>query len=309
VDDPYQTLGVAKSASQEDIRRAYRRLAKQHHPDLNPGNAKAEEVFKKVAAANDLLSDPEKRGRFDRGEIDAAGQEQAPRSSYRDYAEADAGRRYSRAGEAPPSWSDDDFADIFGSAFGGRGRGSGSDRPSRGQDEHYALTADFLDAVNGATRRLTLPDGRTLDAKIPPGTADGQVLRLRGQGGPGWNEGPPGDAMIEIHVPPHPFFRRDGQDIRMELPVTLSEAVLGGPIEAPTPAGPVRVRIPPGSDSGTELRLRGRGVPRHDHSSAGDLYATLRVVIGQPDDALKAFLRSWEPEHAVNPRPSMEPRP
>ena len=307
MDDPYKTLGVSKAASQDDIRRAYRKLAKKHHPDLNPGNAKAEEVFKGVTAANDLLSDPERRSRFDRGEIDASGQEHAPRSSYRDYAEGDAGQRYSHGGGAQ-GWDTDDFADIFGSAFGG-GRGRASDRPRRGQDEHYTLNAQFLDAINGATQRLTLPDGRTLNAKIPPATADGQVLRLRGQGGPGWNGGAAGDVLIEIHVEPHRFFTRDGQDIRMELPVTVSEAVLGGPIEAPTPSGAVKVRIPPGSDSGSELRLRGRGVPAHDGTAAGDLYATLRVVIGLPDDALKTFLEGWTPEHEVNPRQSMEPRP
>ena len=153
-----------------------------------------------------------------------------------------------------------------------------------------------------------MPDGRTLNAKIPPGTEDGQVLRLRGQGSPGWNGGASGDALIEIHVAPHRFFKRVGRDIRMELPITLSEAVIGGPIEAPTPAGVVRVRIPPGSDSGSELRLRGRGVPKQNGTAAGDLYATLRVVIGPQDDALKTFLEGWKPEHPVNPRQSMEPR-
>jgi len=308
MDDPYKTLGVTKSASQDDIRRAYRKLAKKHHPDLNPGNAKAEDVFKGVTAANDILSDPARRARFDRGEIDASGQEQAPRSSYRDYAESGAGQRYSRGETDSAGWGPEDFADMFGSAFGG-GRGRASDRPQRGQDEHYSLTAEFLDAINGATQRLTLPDGRMLNAKIPPGTADGQVLRLRGQGSPGWNGGTPGDALIEIHVAPHPFFMRDGQDIRMKLPVSLSEAVLGGPIEAPTPAGAVRVRIPPGSDSGSELRLRGRGAPKHNGTAAGDLYVTLRIVIGTPDEALKMFLEDWKPEHPANPRQSMELRP
>jgi len=307
VNDPYKTLGVKKDASQDDIRRAYRKLAKQHHPDLNPGNAKAEEVFKGVTAANDLLSDPEKRGQFDRGEIDASGQDQAPRSSYRDYAEGDAGRRYSSGGGFG-GFDTDAFADIFGSAFGG-GQGRGGDTPRRGSDEHYSLTADFLNAINGATQRLTLPDGRTRNAKIPPATADGQVLRLRGQGSPGRNGGPAGDALIEIHVAPHPFFKRDGQDIRMELPVTVSEAVLGGSIEAPTPAGPVKMRIPPGSDNGSELRLRGRGVPEHGGQAAGDLYATLRVVIGAPDEALRAFLETWKPEHPTDPRRSLELHP
>jgi DnaJ-class molecular chaperone len=307
VEDPYKTLGLQQNASEDEIRRAYRKLAKQHHPDLNPGNAKAEETFKGLTAASELLSNPEKRGQFDRGEIDAAGQEQAPRSSYGDYAEREAGRRYSAGGDFG-GFNSADFADIFGSAFGG-GHGRSGDAPRRGSDERYTLTTDFVAAFNGATQRLTLPNGQTLNAKIPAGTVDGQVLRLRGQGSPGRNGGAAGDALIEINIAPHPFFRRDGQDIRMELPVTLSEAVLGDSIQAPTPAGPVRVRIPPGSDSGSELRLRGRGMPEHAGQAAGDLYATLRVVIGPPDEALKAFLETWKPEHATNPRQSMELRP
>jgi DnaJ-class molecular chaperone len=307
LEDPYKILGVAKAASQDDIRRAYRKLAKKHHPDLNPGNTKAEALFKTVSAANDLLSDPEKRARFDRGEIDADGQEQAPRSSYRDHAQGEPGRRYSAGGSQSGGWNTEDFADIFGSAFGGA-RSRGDNARGRGDDEHYVLTTDFLSAINGATQRLNLPDGRTLDAKIPPGTTDGQILRLRGQGGDGWNGGASGDALIEIHVAPHRYFERDGQNIRMTLPVTLTEAVLGGPVEAPTPGGPVRVRIPPGSDSGSELRLRGRGVPLHNGKPAGDLYATLRVVIGTPDEALKAFLIGWKPEQPIDPRIAMEQR-
>lgn len=305
LDDPYKTLGVARDASPDDISRAYRKLAKQHHPDLNPGNAKAEERFKVVAAANELLSDAEKRGRFDRGEIDASGHEQAPQPSYRDYADGEPGRRYGRAGPQPEGWSNEDFGDIFGSMFSGRGRPAG-DASMRGKDERYTLTTDFVDAVVGATRRLTLPDGRTLDVKIPPGSTDGQVLRLRGQGSGGWNGGIAGDALIEIHVTPHRVFKRDGQDIRLELPVTLTEAVLGGPVEVPTPVGPVRMRVPAQSDSGTELRLRGRGVPANGGLAAGDLYARLRVVLGTPDAALEEFLRGWTPEHPTDPRAAME---
>lgn len=308
MDDPYKTLGVARDASQDDIRKAYRKLAKKYHPDLNPGDAKAEEAFKAISAANDLLSDPEKRGRFDRGEIDATGQEQPQQPSYRDYAEGSAGRRYSRAAGAQESWSADDFGDIFGSMFNEHRRAA-EQAARRGHDEHYTLETEFLDAVNGATRRLTLPDGRTLDVKIPPGTSDGQMLRLRGQGGQGWNGGPAGDALIEIQMAPHRFFRRDGDDIRLEVPVTLQEAVLGGPIQIPTPGGPVQMRVPAGSDNGTELRLRGRGVPAHAGRAAGNLYATLRVVLGKPDAALEAFLRSWKPEHPADPRKSMEGRP
>lgn len=297
LDDPYQTLGVARDASAKDIRSAYRKLAKQHHPDLNPGNKTSEERFKAISVANELLSDPDKRGKFDRGEIDATGQERAPRPSYRDYADADTGRRYGGAGHT------EDFSDIFGAMFNDDRHPRG---PRRGRDEHYTLTSEFLDAVTGATRRLVLPDGQSLDVKIPAGTRDGQVLRLRGKGQPG---SPAGDALIEIHVPPHGFFHRNGQDIDLELPVTLHEATLGGMVEVPTPAGPVRMRVPPGSDSGTKLRLRGRGVPAHGSLPAGDLHATLRVVLGKPDAALEEFLRGWTPEIALNPRQAMEARP
>ncbi len=306
-EDPYQTLGVARDASQAQIRSAYRKLAKQHHPDLNPGSKAAEARFKLVSAANELLSDPEKRGRFDRGEIDASGQEAPPRHSYREHAEAAGGRRYGAHGAQPESWSQADIDDMFGSMFTDEARGD--TRPRRGHDERYVLTAAFLDAVNGAVRRLTLPDGRTLDVKIPVGTTDGQVLRLRGQGGPGRHGGPAGDALIEIRVAAHPLFVRDGQNISLELPVRLSEAVLGGPVEIPTPGGVVRMRVPPHSDTGTELRLRGRGVPAHGTLPAGDLRAKLRVVIGRPDAALEAFLRDWKPEHDSDPRAAMEEGP
>ncbi|MDD2877468.1 MAG: J domain-containing protein [Acidiphilium sp.] len=302
-------LGVKRDASADDIRRAYRKLAKTHHPDLNPGNAAAEAKFKQVGAAYQLLSDPEKRARFDRGEIDAEGHEAAPHPGYRDYAQTSAGQRY-RASGAPPGgasggWDPEDIEAMFGSMFNktGRGRAQG---PERGPDEHYSLATSFLNAINGATTRLTLPDGRVLDVKIPHATEDGTVLRLRGKGGAGRNGGPPGDALIAVRVTPHAYFTRDGQDIRLDLPVTLSEAVLGGPVEVPTPGGAVRMRVPPHADNGTVLRLRGRGVPAHGKTAAGDLYATLRITIGKPDAALEAFLRTWQPEHPNNPRQAME---
>jgi len=306
LEDPYQTLGVSRDASQDDIRRAYHKAAKKHHPDLNPGNAKAEERFKAASAANALLSDPDKRGQFDRGEIDAAGTEQARQPSYRDYADGEAGRHYGQSGPQPRGWSAEDLGSIFGSMFNGGGRPGGK-TDMRGSDERYSFTTDFLDAVNGATRRLTLPDGRTLDVKIPTGTLDGQVLRLRGQGSAAGKGGVDGDALVEIHVRPHRYFKRDGQNIRLELPVSLSEAVLGGSVEVPTPGGSVRMQIPAGSDSGIRLRLRGRGVPMQGGHAAGDLYATLRVVLGKPDAALEAFLRDWKPEHPNDPRREMEP--
>lgn len=305
MDDAYKALGVARDASQEDIRSAYRKLAKQHHPDLNPGNAKAEERFKAISAANGLLSDPAKRGRYDRGEIDAAGQEQAPGPSYREHADGEWGRKYDRSGARSSEWSDDDLSDMFGSIFN-RDRSSEPKSAMRGQNERYALTTRFLDAVCGATQRLTLPDGRTLEVKIPTGTMSGQTLRLRNQGGHGWNGGDRGDALIEITVAAHPYFTREGQDIRLELPVTLAEAVLGGPVTVPTPGGPVLMSIPAGSDTGARLRLRGRGVAKHGETPAGDLYASLRVQIGESDAALEQFLRDWKPVNASDPRRAME---
>ena len=300
--DPYATLGVARDANQATISRAYRKLAKRHHPDLNPGNAEAEGKFKIIASANELLSDPDKRGRFDRGEIDAAGQEKARPPPYGDYAAGETGRRYGRGGPQPEGWEGADFADVFGSMFRGARAPTG---PQRGQDQNYTLSASFLDAINGATTRLALPEGRTLDVKIPAGTSSGHILRLRGQGAEGSRGGPQGDALIEIDVRPHRFFVRDNDNIRLVLPVSLREAALGGSVEIPTPGGLVRMRVPAGSDSGTELRLRGRGVPVHNGRVAGDLYATLRVQLGKPDPALDAFLKDWTPDHPADPRQAM----
>jgi DnaJ-class molecular chaperone len=175
----------------------------------------------------------------------------------------------------------------------------------RGQDERYTLAAGFLEAVNGANRRITLPNGHVLDVKIPVGTTDGQILRLRGQGG-AEQGGEAGDALMEISIEPHAYFSRTGDDITLTLPVTIAEAVLGSEIEVPTPGGRVKMRIPPGADTGTKLRLRGKGVPQNGGLAAGDLYAILRVETGTPDAALENFLRAWKPEHAFNPRHGME---
>lgn len=305
-EDPYQTLGVARDATEDQIRRAYRKLAKQHHPDLNPGNKEAEERFKAVSAANELLSDPEKRARFDRGEIDASGQERPERRYYRQHAETGAGGKYGPAGEG---FGEEEFGDIFADLFSGRGRAGGraggAGMRMRGADERYTLQVDFLDSVTGATRRLTLPDGRTLDVRIPPGIEDGQTLRLRGQGAGGWNGGPAGDALIEVRITPHPMFRREGNDIHLDLPVSLQEAVLGAKVPVPTPSGVVNLTVPKHSDAGTRLRLRGRGIAEHGNRPAGDLFVTLKVVIGQPDTALEDFLRTWKPQADFDPRKGM----
>lgn len=312
-DDPYKVLGVPRDATPEAIKAAYRKLARQHHPDLNPGKPEAEAKFKAASAANDLLSDPEKRGRYDRGEIDAEGQEKAPPGfhpggaggGYRRYAEEPHGARYGAAPEGPGGGMDPGmFEDLFADIFEARRRAETA--PRKGRDESYRLEVAFLDAVRGATRQLTLPDGKALSVKIPPGVVSGQVLRLRGQGEPGRNGGPAGDALIELEVAEHELLRRDGNDLRMDLPVTLKEAVLGGPVVVPTPFGSLRVNLPAGSDSGRTIRLRGKGVAGHGKRAAGDLFLTLRVQIGKPDAALEEFLRNWTPENPEDPRAGLE---
>jgi DnaJ-class molecular chaperone len=307
VPSPYEVLGVKPDASADDIRKAYRKLAKQYHPDLNPGNAEAERRFKEITAANDILSDPDKRARFDRGEIDATGAERPERHSYRGFAEGAEGERYHPQDAMHPEDLEDLFANFFGGARGRAGAGRGGARfRARGADRHYTLTIDFLEAVNGAKKRITLPEGASLDVTIPPGLGDGQILRLRGKGAPGLGDGPPGDALVEVHVAPHPFFRRSGRDIHLDLPVTLAEAVLGARIAVPTVSGPVTMSVPPHSDTGKVLRLRGRGVPAHGGAPAGDQYVTLKVMIGPEQDAeLEAFLKNWAPKHPYDPRAAM----
>jgi DnaJ-class molecular chaperone len=300
--DPYETLGVARTAKPEEIRKAYRKLAKRLHPDLNPGDRSAEARFKDVSSAYDLLSDPEKRRRFDAGEIDAEGQERPRGPFFRDHATADAGPfRTHRGRRAARSGLEDLFDDLFGES------GAGGERMTfPGGDLSLRLTVPFLDAVNGATARVALPGGDVIDLRIPPGATDGQVLRLRGKGLPGINGGPPGDALVELAVTPHPLFRREGDTIRYELPVSLTEAVLGAKVEAPTPAGKVMLTIPPGSNTGSVLRLRGRGVAR-PNGTRGDCIVTLKVVLPpKPDAALEQFLRGWEAGRRHDPRAGLE---
>ncbi len=298
--NPYEVLGVKKDATEAEIRRVYRNLAKQHHPDLNPGNKQAEARFKEISAAYDLLSDKEKRARYDRGEIDESGAERPRAYSYQDFAGGAPGAKYQGAEGMAPEDLDDLFA-FFSRGQGRRG-GTGTNR-MRGADRHYGLTVDFLDSVNGARRRLELGPGKSLDVSIPPGVRDGQVLRLAGQGDPGIGGAANGDALIEIAVAPHAFFRRDGDDIRLDLPVTLAEAMHGGKVAVPTPSGTVTMTIPPASNSGTILRLRGKGV-----GGRGDALVTLKLVLPDKLDAeLSGFLKEWEEKHPYDPRKGVIP--
>src|SRR5215472_2575759 len=300
---PYEVLGVKPDASAEEIRKVYRKLAKQLHPDLNPGKPAAEERFKAVSAAYDLLSDPEKRARYDRGEIDESGAERPPRAYYRGYAEGSEGRKYQPEGEMDLGDLEDLFA-AFGSA--GRAGGRGTFR-ARGSDRLFTLTVDFVEAATGGKKRLSLTPDEWLDVTIPSGIEDGQVLRLRGKGGPGFGSGAAGDALIEEQVAPHPLFRRDGDDIKIELPVSLAEAVLGARVMVPTVTGPVAMTIPKASDTGAQLRLRGKGIQRA--KNPGDQYVTLKVMIGPSGDPeLAEFVEKWAARHPFDPRQGMASR-
>jgi DnaJ-class molecular chaperone len=307
---PYEVLGVKPTATADEIRKAYRKLAKEFHPDLNPGKPAAEARFKAVATAYDLLSDPEKRARYDRGEIDESGAER-PRYSYRPHAEGAQGWKYQPEGEVDIGDLDDLFS-MFGRG-GARGGPRGGGRAGEGfsmpgPDRHYSLTIDFVTAATGGKQRLALSPDQWLDVTIPPGIEQGQVLRLKGKGGPGLGGGPVGDALIEIHIAPHPFFRREGDDIHVELPVSLAEAVLGARVPVPTVTGPVAMTIPNGSDTGAQLRLRGKGIhrKRRGAETSGDQYVTLKVVIGASDDPeLAKFLEDWAKQHPTEPRREM----
>ncbi len=315
--DLYETLGVARDASQDDIRKAYRKAAKETHPDLNPGKPEAEARFKDINAAYDIIGDADKRKRYDAGEIDATGAERAPeRHYYREYAEADPNMRYRRPGPESAGFgrnghpgSDADY-DIFADLFRARG-GAGGDRSGfrmPPQDVRYALEVPFLEAVNGTKKMVTMPDGKTIDLTIPAGIADGQVLRLKGQGLPG-SDGKTGDAYVEISVAPHASFTRAGHDILSQLPVSLGEALNGASVRADTVDGPVDVKVPKGARQGAKLRLRGKGVPFGKAASAGETRGRgdhlIEIDIVPPegaDDALAGFMAEWEKTHPQNPR-------
>lgn len=287
--DPYKVLGVNRNASDEEIKRAYRKLAKKLHPDLNPGDKKVEAQFKETTAAYDFLSDPEKRRKYDRGEIDESGQ---PRGFRYSSSRPSGGTQQRRTRGYGFGLEDDaDFSeDLFGDFFG-FGKDSRDSIKLKGADVSYQVRVPFLEAVLGTKQRLQLADGKTLEVQLPPGTDTGQTLRLKGQGLPGRGGAPAGDAFIEVTVEPHPIFSRDGNDILVELPITLYEAVLGATINVPTIDGRVSLKVPAGSNSGTQLRLRGKGVQAGKAGTRGDQYVRLVVMLPKEvDPELKAAI-------------------
>jgi DnaJ-class molecular chaperone len=301
--DPYQELGVPRTASADEIRRAFRKLAKQHHPDRNPGDKPAEERFKRVSGAFDILGDEDKRKKFDRGEIDADGREVNRGFN---------GDPFGRGGFDPrgagAQFEGVDLNDILGEVFGGRGaagagRGGfgGFGGPTKGADVRAQVAIDLEEAIQGGRKRVAFADGRTLDVTIPKGAAEGQVLRLKGQGAPG--RAGPGDALIELSIRPHPVFRREGDSLVMDLPVSVPDAVLGAKVEAPTPDGPVTLTVPRGSNAGSTLRLKGRGLPTPGGGARGDLLARVQIMLPDPPDPeLERFAETWRKQRPYSPR-------
>jgi DnaJ-class molecular chaperone len=311
--DPYSTLGVARGASEADIKKAYRKLAKELHPDRNTDNPKAAEKFSQVTSAYDLLSDKDKRARFDRGEIDAEGNPASP------FGAGFGGGGFNGGRSGGGGFRSQDFggaegvdmSDIFEGLFGGRAAGgpagggfsSGFGRrqpPPKGANAAYRLRVPFIDAAALAPQRITLADGKTIDLKLPPGVETGTQMRLTGKGEPG--PGGAGDAIVTIDIQPHRHFTRDGDDVRLNLPITLAEAVKGGPVKVPTVEKPVMLTVPKGSTSGRTLRLKGKGFHRKD-GTRGDQLVTLMIDVPADDPALAAFVESWSP--AGNPRADM----
>ena len=302
--DPYETLGVTRSATDKDIKDAFKKLARKYHPDLHPGDKTAEEKFKDISAANDLLKDKEKRRRFDAGEIDASGAERPQERFYRDFAD---GPAYASHAAQDGFASKEELEEFLARAFAGGTRGSQGNFRARGQDLSYVLPVRFLEVANGAVRTITLPEGKTLQVTIPEGAEDRQMLRLKGQGMPGFGGGPPGDAYVELHVDPHPFFRRKDDNIHVDVPVTLKEAALGARIEVPTISGPVTMTLPKGSNTGKTLRLRDKGIRNRKTGQRGHQMVTLKVVLPlEEEPELTAFLETWQPRNSDDPRKEMQ---
>jgi DnaJ-class molecular chaperone len=308
--DPYQVLGVPRTASEAEIKKAYRKLAKENHPDRNADNAKKLELFKEANSAYELLSDADKKARFDRGEIGADGNPTPFAGGFRGGGARPGGDPFARGGRSQSSGfefgtgaagvADDLFSELFGrgSPFGNSGGGnSGGFRTQpKGSDVVYRLTVSFEDAANLAPQRVTLKGGKTLEVKLPAGFEAGRQLRLAGQGEPG--PGGNGDALVTLEVGKHRFFTRDGDDIRLDLPVTLAEAVTGAKVRMPTITGAVTLTLPPATSSGKVFRLKGRGFSRAD-GSRGDQLVTVIIDVPADDAALNAFVAGWSDPREV----------
>jgi len=300
--DYYQILGVKKNASEEEIKKAYRTLAKKHHPDKNKGNKEAENKFKQISEAYAVLSDKEKREQYDRlgaeaFSFGAGGGGQNPFAGF-DFSQFTSGARRGRGGRGASAGG---FTDIFSDLFGGGGVGF-EEVPSRGADLNAELAIDFHDAVLGATMDLTV-NGSHIKVKIPEGVADGQTIRIRGKGAPGGQGAPPGDLNVLVHVRPHPFFERRGDDIHIDLPITIGEAAHGAQIEVPTIRGPVKARIPKGTQGGQTFRLTGKGVKKKG-GGYGDQYYRVEIVL--PPDSPPDAVEKIESHYRENPRANLK---
>lgn len=295
VKDPYKILGVPKTASDDELRKAYRKLAKANHPDLNPDDAAKAEKFKEISAAYSLLSDAKLRKQYDSGQIDGTGNQRAPFGGF-----GGGGSPFGGGGFRPAGMGDDDMAGLFSSLFGmnfGRQTGGFDNRvrPQKGADLAMNMTIGFVDALTGAKKRVTI-NGQTVDLRIPAGTDDGAKLRIKGKGSPGRGGGPDGDAVITLSVKPHKYYRREGKTLHMDLPISLSEAIAGAKVNVPLPTGKIALKIPAGSSSGQVLRAKGKGV------KGGDLRVRLMIMLPPDmDEAVKTMLTESN-DSDFNPR-------
>jgi DnaJ-class molecular chaperone len=311
--DPYEILGVAKTAGEAEIKKAFRNLAKKHHPDKHAGDAAAQKRFQEISGAYDILGDKDKRAQFDAGAIGADGNPKGfdPRAGgFRQGNPFGGGGAFGAGGEGREfHFSFDEhpggaagFEDIFANLMGGARRAQnnrgGPKQAAKGEDFSAAVTVSFAEAAIGGTRRVVLQNGEQIDVKIPVGVNDGQVVRVKGRGGAGFGGGPNGDILLSVAVAPHPFMTREGNDIRMDLPVTLKEAVLGAKVPVPTLTGTVSLSVPSNSNTGTVLRLKGKGIGAHGGTAAGDFYVRLVIALAdKPDESLRSFVQGWPADY------------